>query len=226
MGRSGPARQVIGQSGRAIFDAVRPVAEQVGAMKSTTKARFFESGTAFRAWLDANHDRSREILVGFYKKASGRGGMTYQEALDEALAYGWIDGVRKSLDADRWTIRFTPRKAHSIWSNVNVKRMKELVALGRVTTAGLRAFEAREERRTGVYGYERSPTRFDMASGTALAANAPAKKFFDAQPPGYKRLATGWVMGAKKEETRAKRLARLIELSSRARRIDFMKPNG
>ena len=190
------------------------------------KLRFFGSGTAFRAWLEAHHQRETELLVGFYKKAARRRGITYQEALDEALSYGWIDGVRKSLDGERWTIRFTPRKARSIWSNVNVTRMKELVALGRVTAAGLRAFEAREERRTGIYEYERSPTTFDPASANALAANVPAKKFFDAQPPGYKRHATGWIMGAKKEETRAKRLARLIELSSRGQRIDFMKPNG
>ena len=190
------------------------------------KPKFFDSGAAFRAWLDANHERETELLVGFYKKTARRRGITYQEALDEALSYGWIDGVRKSLDAERWTIRFTPRKARSIWSNINVKRMNELLALGRATAAGLRVFEAREERRTGVYEYERSPTTFDTASANALAANAPAKKFFDAQPPGYKRHATGWIMRAKKEETRAKRLARLIELSSRGRRIDFMKPNG
>lgn len=190
------------------------------------KPRFFDSGRAFRAWLEANHARETEILVGFYKKASGRPGIRYQEALDEALAYGWIDGVRRGLDGERYTIRFTPRKARSIWSNVNVKRMKQLVALGRVTPAGMRAFEAREARRTGVYGYETPPMSFDPASAKALRANEAATTFFDAQPPGYKKLVTRWVMSAKKEETRAKRLARLIDVSSRGRRIDFLKPNG
>ena len=190
------------------------------------KPKFFESGSAFRDWLAANHDRQSELLVGFYRKAARRPGMTYQDALDEALAYGWIDGVRRSLDEERWTIRFTPRKARSIWSNVNVKRMNELIALGRVTPAGMRAFEARDPARTGVYGHETPPMELDVASAKQLAANPAAKKFFDAQPPGYRKIVTRWVMSAKKEETRAKRLTRLIELCSKQRRIDFLKPNG
>lgn len=210
------------------------------------KPTFFSSAAEFRAWLEAHHSRERELLVGFYKRAgspkgsrsSGDGArskrnetrgfsratLTYQEALDEALAFGWIDGVRRRHDDRRWTIRFTPRRARSIWSNVNIRRMKELIADRRVTPAGLRAFEAREERRSGVYTYERTPTTFDAAAEEAFAANRQAKTFFDVQPPGYRRLMTGWVMQAKKEETRLKRLARLIDQSSRGRRLDLMNP--
>lgn len=188
------------------------------------KPTFFASAAEFRAWLEAHHSRERELLVGLYKRASGRAGLTYQEALDEALAFGWIDGVRRRHDDHRWTIRFTPRRARSIWSHVNIRRMKVLIAERRVAPAGLRAFEAREERRSGIYTYERSPTTFDAETLRRFAANRKARTFFDAQPPGYRRLMTGWVMQAKKEETRLKRLARLIDLSSRGRRLDLMNP--
>ena len=188
------------------------------------KPTFFASAADFRAWLDANHARATEILVGLHKKSSTRPGLVYQEALDEALAYGWIDGVRRRHDEHRWTIRFTPRRSRSIWSTVNVRRMTELVALGRVAPAGMRAFEAREERRTGVYSYELTQTVFDRASAKRFAANKKAQTFFDAQPPGYRRHAAGWVMQAKKEETRLKRLAHLIEISARGKRVDMLKP--
>jgi uncharacterized protein YdeI (YjbR/CyaY-like superfamily) len=153
--------------------------------------------------------------------------MSYQEALDQALAYGWIDGVRRSLDTERWTIRFTRRRSRSIWSNVNIKRVKELIGLGLMHTAGLRAFEARDPKRSGVYLFEqRQPAAWDPASAKQLAANPRARAFFEAQPPGYRTLLMRWVMSAKKEETRLKRLARLIEVSARHERIDFMKPAG
>jgi uncharacterized protein YdeI (YjbR/CyaY-like superfamily) len=189
-------------------------------------ARFFSSGEAFRTWLEAQHASATELLVGFHKKGSKRGGITYSEALDEALAFGWIDGVRRNIDADRWSIRFTPRKPRSIWSNVNIRHAQRLIADGRMTPAGLRAFEAREERRSGVYLYERTPTALEPALAKRFAANRKAKAFFDAQPPGYRRIITGWVMQAKKDETRVRRLARLIEKSARGERVDLMKPNA
>jgi uncharacterized protein YdeI (YjbR/CyaY-like superfamily) len=189
-------------------------------------ARFFSSGEAFRTWLEAQHASATELLVGFHKKGSKRGGITYSEALDEALAFGWIDGVRRNIDADRWSIRFTPRKPRSIWSNVNIRHAQRLIADGRMTPAGLRAFEAREERRSGVYLYERTPTALEPALAKRFAANRKAKAFFDAQPPGYRRIITGWVMQAKKDETRMRRLARLIEKSARGERVDLMKPNA
>ncbi len=152
--------------------------------------------------------------------------MTYAEALDEALAFGWIDGVRRNVDADRWSIRFTPRKPRSIWSNVNIRHAKRLIGEGRMTPAGQRAFDARHPRRSGVYTYETAPATFDPAAANAFAANARAKAFFEAQPPGYRRTVTNWVMSAKRAETRLRRLAIVIETSARGARIDFMKPRS
>ena len=186
--------------------------------------RFFASARAFRAWLAKHHDRETELLVGFYKKRRAKG-ITYAEALDEALAFGWIDGVRRNIDAERWSIRFSPRRPRSIWSRVNIRHVERLIAQGRMMPAGLRAFEAREERRSGIYLYERRPMAFAPTLAQRLAANRKAKTFFDAQPPGYRRLIAGWVMQAKRDETRAKRLARLIEKSARGERVDLMKPN-
>jgi len=187
------------------------------------KPTFFTSGAAFRSWLEKHHERAAELLLGFYKKSAKKTGSTYAEALDEALAYGWIDGLRKNLDADRWTIRFTPRKAKSIWSNVNIRHVARLMKDGRMTPAGMRAYERREARRSGIYTYETAPAVFDRATAKALAANARAKAFFDAQPPGYRRHVTNWIMSAKKEETRMSRLAVLIRKSVNHERIDFMK---
>ena len=172
------------------------------------KPVFFASGEEFRDWLEAHHDRATELLVGFYKKAAPRGGITYHQALDVALAFGWIDGVRRRMDAARWTIRFSPRRARSIWSHVNVKRVNELIAARLMAPAGLRAFEARHASPGGVYSYERRAARLEPRLAAKLAANERAQKFFDAQPPGYRRILTHWVMSAKKEETRLKRLAR------------------
>ena len=190
------------------------------------KPIFFANGADFRDWLDAHHDGATELIVGFYKKAARRDGITYRQALDAALAYGWIDGVRRRMDAARWTIRFTPRRAGSIWSRVNVARVNELIAAQGMAPAGLRAFEARQASRGGVYSYEQRATALEPRLAARLAANARAKRFFDAQPPGYRRVLTHWVMSAKKDETRSKRLAQVIDSSARRERIDFMKPRS
>jgi uncharacterized protein YdeI (YjbR/CyaY-like superfamily) len=186
--------------------------------------RYFATAAEFRAWLEKNGAREPELWIGFYRTASGRTGLTYKDALDEALCAGWIDGLLKSVDAHSYMQRFTPRRRGSIWSMVNTKRVRELIALGRMRDAGLRAFEARDPKRSGIYGHERKPMQFDAASAKLLAADRAAKAFFDAQPPGYRRLMTYWVMSAKKEETRRKRLAKLIATSACGKRIDFMKP--
>jgi len=186
--------------------------------------RFFKSQSAFHAWLDKNHATAGELLVGFHKKGSGGGGLTYQEALDEALAYGWIDGVRRRLDDQRWTIRFTPRTARSIWSTVNTARVKELIELGHMMSPGMRAFEARDPKRSGIYGHERETATLDAALAKALRANAKAAAFFEAQPPGYRKIIAHWIMSAKREDTRMRRLETLIDHSVRGARIDFMKP--
>ena len=171
------------------------------------KPLFFDDAAAFRRWLEKNHAKETELLVGFLKKKPGRTSLTYFEALDEALCFGWIDGVSRSLDADRWYQRFSPRKPKSIWSLVNVRKVEPSRRPGRMAPAGRKAFEARDEKRTGLYSFEQGkrPT-FDRAV-PAFRAKPGAWAFFQAQPPGYRRLATFWVMSAKKPETRQRRLA-------------------
>jgi uncharacterized protein YdeI (YjbR/CyaY-like superfamily) len=188
------------------------------------KPTFFKSAAEFRGWLDTHHAIDRELLVGFYKKESGRG-ITYQEVLDEALSFGWIDGVRKRIDAEAYTIRFTPRKPGSVWSAVNIQRVQELISRGLMKPAGLRVFQERDERKTRQYSYEREHGILDPALDAILRRNQRASSFFDAQPPGYRRTVTFWVMSAKKEETRARRLTHLIELSARGTRIDLLNSN-
>jgi len=183
---------------------------------------FFESLSKLHEWLEQNHGSAQELSVGFHKKTSGIRSITYQEALDEALCFGWIDGVRRNLDDTSYTIRFTPRKPKSVWSAVNIKRAHELIAAGRMTPVGLAAFEKRDEQRARQYSYDRESVEFDDASEKAFRANEKAWAFFRAQPRGYQRLHTWWVVSAKREETRAKRLAVLIEASAEGRRLDPM----
>jgi uncharacterized protein YdeI (YjbR/CyaY-like superfamily) len=187
------------------------------------KPAFFKSAAHFHAWLQQHYRTAHELLVGFHRKALGRG-ITYPQALDEALAFGWIDGVRKRIDAEAYTIRFTPRKPGSIWSAVNIRRVGELTSQGLMQPAGLRVFGGRDERKTQQYSYEREHVSLDPALDAALRANRKAASFFDAQPPGYRKKVTAWVMSAKKEETRARRLAHLIERSTSGHRIDELSP--
>ena len=181
---------------------------------------FFATPAAFRAWLAKHHETSRELLVGFYKKGSGTPSITWPESVDEALCVGWIDGVRRRIDDVSYSIRFTPRKARSNWSAVNVARVAELTREGRMRPAGLAAFEAREAARTGIYAYEqRKSAAFDADAERTFRANARAWDFFQSQPPGYRQLTTWWVISAKREETRRKRLTTLIADSAAERRI-------
>ena len=182
------------------------------------KPTYFRTPADFRAWLDANHEKASELLVGFHKKGSGRPSITWPESVDEALCFGWIDGVRRSLGETSYTIRFTPRRPTSIWSSVNVARVKELGKQGRLRPAGRRAFEARRAEKTGVYSFEQKrPARLSKEQEAALRANRRAAAFFDAQPPWYRRTATHWVIRAKRPETRARRLAQLIRDSTEGR---------
>ncbi len=162
------------------------------------------------------------MWVGFYRKESGRAGITYRQALDEALCFGWIDGVRKAVDEASYTIRFTPRKADSIWSEINTKRVEGLTELGRMEKAGLAAFGARDLKKSQKYFYERNNCRFEAAHEKRFKANAKAWEFFRAQAPWYQRTTTWWVVSAKREETRLKRLATLIGDSSKGRRIGLV----
>jgi len=189
------------------------------------KVVFFKSSAKFRTWLDKNHDKAAELWVGFYNQKSGRGGITYREALDEALCYGWIDGVRKKVDALSYTNRFTPRRPHSKWSAVNIKRVNELAKAERMRPPGITAFESRESTKAG-YSYEERPTELGAAQKIMFSSNQKAWEFFQAQAPWYQRTSSYWVMSAKKEETRAKRLHALMSDSGRGRRLDMLTPRN
>ena len=187
--------------------------------------RFFTSAAAFRAWLDTHHDTADHLLLGFYKKHAANTGISYTEALDEALCAGWIDGVRTSLDADRYTIRFTPRRPRSIWSVVNTRKVAALEADGRMKPEGRAAFAARDGKRTARYSYERRAAAFDAAAARQFKANPKAWLFFESLPPWYQKTATWWVVSAVKPETRQRRLAKLIDESAHGRWLpEFIRP--
>jgi uncharacterized protein YdeI (YjbR/CyaY-like superfamily) len=181
--------------------------------------RYFASQAALRRWLEAHHASSRELWIGYYKKASGRPSITHQQALDEALCFGWIDGVVKRLDDERFMQRFSPRTPTSVWSVVNLKRMAELIEQGVVSPHGRKVYEERDPRRSGLYSYENRPKAFDAAVERAFRAQKDAWTFFNAQPPGYRKLCVFFVMEAKKEETRMRRLERLIAASAKGKRM-------
>jgi uncharacterized protein YdeI (YjbR/CyaY-like superfamily) len=183
------------------------------------KPTFFKSPSDFRKWLEKNHSTSRDLLVGYYKKGSGKPSMTWAESVDQALCFGWIDGVRKSLDDISYTIRFTPRKPNSVWSAINIKRAQELASQGLMRPAGLKAFEARKENRSGIYSYEQRTANLPEPYDGILKKNKAAWTFYQAQPPGYRKLAAWWVVSAKKEETRLRRLGELVELMSQRRSL-------
>ena len=157
--------------------------------------------------------------MGFYKKGSGRPSITWPEAVDEALCFGWIDGVRKGVDDDSYMIRFTPRTKTSTWSAVNIKRAKELIEMGRMRRAGLRAFEKRSEERSAIYSYERQNAALPPKYEKRVRANKEAWAFFSAQPPSYRKAVAWWIISAKREETQLKRLAKLIEDSENKRTV-------
>lgn len=186
---------------------------------------FFLDAASLHRWMLQHHDSATELLVGLYRKATGRG-ITYAEALDEALAFGWIDGVRRRIDAESYSIRFTPRTKGSIWSAVNLRRAGELIAQDRMRPAGLRCFEQRDPRKSKLYSYEREQAHFDPQQLAIFGANPEALAFFESQPPGYRRTATFWVTSAKQEATRARRLTHLIDCSAAGRRIDLLKPTS
>jgi uncharacterized protein YdeI (YjbR/CyaY-like superfamily) len=189
---------------------------------------FFATAAAFRTWLEKHHEKEPEVLVGFYKKGTGTPSITWPEAVDEALCFGWIDGVRRSLGDEAYSIRFTPRKPRSIWSAVNVARIEELQRLGRLTAAGLQAFEARVPERTAVYSHERQ-TAAELApdEDRRLRANREASAFFDRQAPSYRRAAIHWVITAKRTDTRQRRLEQLINDSAEGRTVPpLTRPAG
>lgn len=185
------------------------------------KPRFFRSGDDLRMWLTRNHGTARDLWIGFHKKATGKKGITYQEALDQALCFGWIDGVRKGIDAVSYTTRFSPRTAKSPWSRINIARAKELKELGLMAQPGLDAFERRDKTSAG-YSYEDGPHELGPEYLKQFRAKKRAWTFFESQPPGYKRTACYWVMSAKRDDTRQRRLAQLIEDSANGRRLALL----
>jgi uncharacterized protein YdeI (YjbR/CyaY-like superfamily) len=188
------------------------------------KPRFFATQADFRAWLERNHDTAAELWVGFHRKGSGKPSISWPEAVDQALCFGWIDGIRKRVDDTSYMNRFTPRKPTSTWSDRNVKRARELIELGQMAPAGLRAFEARGDNRTGIYSYEQRPQELPATYARPFRANARAWKAWRAMPPSYRKAATWWVISAKREETRERRLATLIETTARGERIPALTP--
>ena len=183
------------------------------------KPVFFATPADWREWLEQNGEREDEVLVGFYKRASGEPSITWPESVDVALCFGWIDGVRRSIDSSSYSIRFTPRRRRSIWSKVNVKRAEELIALRLMRPAGMRAFGARQPERSGVYSFEQSEVAFDKSQEQQFKRAKAAWQFFHSQAPWYRRTATYWVISAKREETKAKRLKILIDDSAAGRTI-------
>jgi uncharacterized protein YdeI (YjbR/CyaY-like superfamily) len=183
------------------------------------KPTFFRTPTDFRAWLAEHHASEAELLVGFFKKRSGEPSITWPESVDEALCFGWIDGVRKRVDERSYTIRFTPRKPGSIWSDVNVTRARALIEEGRMQPAGLTAFEARREGKSGIYSYEQRNVELAEPYARLLKEDEAGWRFFEAQPASYRKAVSWWIMGAKKEETRLKRLGKLAEHSARGQRL-------
>ena len=196
-------------------------------MKKTTAQRasvaprptFFPAPEEFRRWLAEHHQSATELWVGFHKVGSGKPSLTWPQSVDEALCFGWIDGVRKSLDATSYVIRFTPRRSRSIWSAVNVRRVGELERLGRMQEAGVRAFAARTPERTGRYSFEQRPESMPGEYEKPLRENRAAWAYFTAQPPWYQRAARWWIIQAKREETRLRRLEILIRESARKKPV-------
>ena len=186
-----------------------------------TEPRFFPTPATFRAWLSTHHATEKELWVGFHKKSTGKPSLTWQESVREALCFGWIDGVRKTIDADSYTIRFTPRKARSAWSAINLKLVEELTEAGLMTPAGRAVYEARDTSRAD-HGYSiaaRPEPELSPAHAKRFRANRAAWEFFQSQPPSYRKLALHRVTSAKKEETRDSRLERLIAASARKERL-------
>ena len=181
--------------------------------------RFFRTPAAFRRWLEKHHASAGEVWVGFWKKDSGKGGMVYPQALDEALCFGWIDGLVRGRDADCYMQRFTPRRPRSTWSAVNLRKVEALKAAGRMAPAGLEAVEKRDPKRANLYSNENRHVVLSAAYQKRFKANRAAWKFFEAQPPGYRRLAAFRVMSAKKEETRERRFSQLVAGSQRGERV-------
>jgi len=184
------------------------------------KIKYFKSASAFRRWLEVNHAAVGELWVGFFKKDSGKGGLAYAQAVDEALCFGWIDGLKKCVDDLSYTHRFTPRQPKSNWSRINIQHVERLKKAGRMTPIGIKACAARVPERSGIYSFENAPRKLAAADEKQFKADKIAWEFSQRQLPGYQRTAIWWVVSAKKPETRARRLGQLIAASRNGHRLD------
>ena len=183
------------------------------------KPKFFRTSTDFRTWLEKNHATATKLWVGFYKKDSGKPSITWPESVDQALCFGWIDGIRKRVDEISYQIRFTPRRRGSIWSAINSKRAAELVRQKQMSPIGFKAFAARIENKSGIYSYEQRSTELIEPYAELLKMNKAASNFFEKQPPSYRKMIGWWIISAKKEETRMARLTKLISESAKGKRL-------
>lgn len=191
-------------------------------MNNSLKPVYFKSGIEFRKWLMQNHDKASELLVGFYKVKSKKQSISWSESVDEALCFGWIDGVRKSIDEESYSIRFTPRKSTSIWSSVNIKKVEELSQKGLMHPSGMKAFQNRKENKSRIYSYEKEPAILPKALENIFKSNTKAWKVFSSMPPSYVRTAIHWIVSAKREETKLKRLEELITDSENEKKIKIL----
>jgi uncharacterized protein YdeI (YjbR/CyaY-like superfamily) len=183
------------------------------------KFHFFQSQTDFRRWLEENHEQETELLVGFYKVNSGKPSMTWSESVDQALCFGWIDGLRRKIDEESYSIRFTPRRPTSVWSAVNIKKVADLTEKGLMQPAGIAAFEKRDEDKSRIYAYERKAAKLSAEFESRFKANKKAWEFFVDQPAGYQKLCLYWIMAAKQPATKERRLEKLIDESEKGKRI-------
>lgn len=188
-------------------------------LKGFTPPTFFRAQQDFRKWFEKNHEREKELLVGFYKITSGRKSITWRESVNEAICFGWIDGVRKSIDDESYCIRFTPRKPTSIWSAINIKKVEELAKKGLMHPSGLTAFSKRQEKKSAIYSYEKKPETLSPEFLQKLKANKKAWVFFQTMAPSYQRSCFHWIMTARQETTKMKRLLELINDSEMKRKI-------
>ncbi len=189
------------------------------------KPIFFSTPIEMRKWFKKNYLKEDELLVGYYKVSSGKPSITWSESVDQAICFGWIDGIRKSIDEQSYSIRFTPRRPKSSWSAVNIKKVEELTKLGLMLPVGLKAFEKRKEENSKIYSYEEQHEKFPKHYKKQLTANKKAWEFFNSQPPYYQRAVLRWVMSAKQETTKVKRFQSLIEDCAAGQKVGPMRVN-
>lgn len=183
------------------------------------QATFFATATEFRKWLEKNHKKQTELMVGFYKVGSGKASITWSQSVDQALCFGWIDGVRKSIDEESYCIRFTPRRNNSIWSAINIKKVEELTKAGLMKPEGEKAFSFRTEDKSQIYSHEKEPAILDSRYEKQFKQHKKAWDFFSKQTPSYKKVMIHWIMSAKQEKTRQARLEKIIQESEQQKRV-------